>query len=67
MPVANWTLEKKGAAQVPVVGLEDKRQITADVGTSLDGTLLPPQLLYEGLTTRCHPSVSFARSGLAVL
>ena len=42
---------------MPIVGLEDKWQITAIVGTSLDGTLLPPQLLYEGLTPRFHPQV----------
>ena len=50
VPVSEWTLEKEGAAQVPVAAIEDKRQITCVMAVSLDGTLLPPQLIYEGTT-----------------
>ena len=59
VPVRSYTLEVCGEKQVPVTANDDKRQITAVVGCSLSGKLLPPQLLYEGKTDRCHPSVSF--------
>ena len=61
VPVSTWTLEKKGVTQVPIVGIEDKRPITAVLATTLDGQLLPPQLLYEGRTNRCHPTVVFPK------
>ena len=61
VPVSTWTLEKKGVTQVPIVGIEDKQQITAVLATTLDGQLLPPQLLYEGRTNRCHPAVAFPK------
>ena len=48
-----------GEKQVPVIANNDKRQITAVVGCSFNGKLLAPQLLYEGKTDRCHPSVLF--------
>ncbi|KAI8516434.1 hypothetical protein Bbelb_050150 [Branchiostoma belcheri] len=35
---------------VPIVGLEDKRQITMLLTTTLSSQLLPPQLLYQGNT-----------------
>ena len=41
------------------LGIEDKHQITALLAVTLSGTLLPPQLLYEGKTDRCHPHVNF--------
>ena len=56
IPVSEWMLSCKGQAQVPVIGLEDKRQITAVLTCSVTGKLLPPQLLYQGKTTRCHPA-----------
>ena len=55
MPIGSWTLEKKGASDVPMVALDDKRQITAVLAMNSLGHLLPPQLLYAGLTERCHP------------
>ena len=42
VPVSQWTLEEAGSRQVPVFGLEDKRQITALLACSATGTLLPP-------------------------
>ena len=38
-----------------MVGVDDKREITAVMGASCTGELLPPQFLYTGTTTRCHP------------
>ena len=55
VPVAKRTLEQVGAKQVPIVGKEDKREITALLACTFSACLLPPQLLYEGKTERCHP------------
>lgn len=54
IPVSSWTLAAKGSNQVPVVGLEDKRQMTAALACSATGKLLSPQLLDRGTTERCH-------------
>ena len=59
VPVDNYTWAKKGAMQVPMVAIDDKRQISAVLACTLSGALLPPQLLYAGKTTRCHPRVKF--------
>lgn len=56
VPVGNWTMEKEGAKQVSVVGMESKKQITVTLGITLGGVLLPPQVIYEGTTERCHPN-----------
>ena len=55
VPQSDWTLEKQGSLQVALTGLEDKRQITVLMAATKSGKLLPPQLLYEGKTERCHP------------
>ena len=41
--------------QVPIVAKEDKRQITAVMGITMSGVVLPPQILYQGKTVACHP------------
>ena len=41
------------------MGKEDKRQITAVLGCSMNGDVLPFQLIYEGKTTRCLPIYTF--------
>jgi hypothetical protein len=48
-----------GAKQVEIIGIEDKRQITALLSCTMSGDLLPPQLLYQGKTQNCHPKVDF--------
>lgn len=56
IPVSNWTLAPKGSAQVGIVGMDDKREITALITVSASGVVLPPQLIYKGTTTKCHPA-----------
>lgn len=56
VPVSNWTMEESGSKQVKVLGSDDKRQIT------LSGKLLPLELIYQGLTDKCHPKVNFPKS-----
>lgn len=55
VPASFWTYEQKGASSVPIVGAEDKRQITAVLASSLYGDVLPLQLIFQGTTDRCHP------------
>lgn len=56
VPTSNWTYEKSGSSSIAVVGAEDKRQITVCIASSLDGELLPPQLIFQGKTHRCLPA-----------
>ena len=48
-----------GDKVVPIAKSDDKRQITAVLAASIAGEYLSPQLLFQGKTTRCHPSVTF--------
>jgi len=58
-------MAQKGAKRIELIGLGDKRQITAVVcvGPSL-GIFLPPQLTYTGKTTAHLPSVEFPKDWL---
>ena len=52
-------MEKIGESKVAINGMADKRNITAVLSVALDGTFLPPQLIYTGLTARSQPTVQF--------
>ena len=58
MPSARWTYERLNSDSVAVIGAEDKRQITACIASSLDGELLPLQLIFNGKTDRSHPAAT---------
>ena len=57
--MSNWTLEQQGTVTVKVAGVDDKREITGVVAAPMTGDLLPLQLLYTGVTERCHPAFPF--------
>ena len=59
VPVSNWTMEKTGNKQITISGLGDKREMTGLLSITLSGELLPPQVLYGGLTDGCHPKFNF--------
>jgi len=59
VPSSSYTLEQEGARRVEVVGLTDKRLITAVFCGSLLGDFLPVQIIYKGKTSRCHPRYAF--------
>ena len=59
VPVSQWTMEQEGIKRVEIDGKDDKRQITAVFGCSMSGDFLPPQLVYQGKTTKCLPSFQF--------
>ena len=56
-------MEKEGAKRVELVGIDDKRQITAVFAGTMGGHFLPIQLIYKGKTSKCLPSVDFQRIG----
>jgi DDE superfamily endonuclease len=56
VPADSHTYAEKGSKEVSVIGAEDKRQITVVVASSMDGNLLPLQLIFQGKTAACHPS-----------
>ena len=55
-------MEKQGSKQAPVVGKEDKREITVLLTVAATGKLLPPQVIYQDKTQGCHPMVTFPSS-----
>ena len=59
VPTGDWTMAAEGSRRVEVIGLSDKRQITATFAACLDGTFLPMQILYQGKTERSHPKYKF--------
>ena len=56
-------METEGLKRIEVAGKDDKRQITAVFGASMEGDFLPVQLVYQGKTTRCLPQVEFPVGG----
>ena len=53
---SSWTMAPSGSRRVEIVGMGDKRQITAVFAGSLSGDFLPPQLIYTGKTPAWHPN-----------
>lgn len=51
----NKTYDMKNTKSVKVFGNDDKRQITACIGSSANGDLLPLQLIFEGKTKLSEP------------
>jgi hypothetical protein len=54
VPSSKYSMAAIGSKQVPVVGSDDKRQITALLTITASGELLSPQLIYQGKTEQCH-------------
>ena len=59
VPVSNWTMAMEGSEKVPIAGIDDKRQITLVLAATMSGKLLPCQVVYQGKTKACLPSVTF--------
>ena len=55
VPSSHKTFEKKGEKSVAVIGAEDKRQITVVLASSMNGNMLPLQLIFQGETARSLP------------
>ncbi|KAF8120186.1 hypothetical protein EV363DRAFT_1112668, partial [Boletus edulis] len=52
---SNLTWTKQGAKQVATIGEDEKRAFTAVISVSCCGRLLPPQLIYQGATSKSCP------------
>ena len=61
IPVSNWTMATEGSKRIELIGHDDKQQITATFAGTLTGQFLPIQPVYEGKTTKCHPSIEFPK------
>ena len=59
VPGSSWTMAPSGSRRIEIMGMGDKRQITAVFAESLSGDFLPLQLIYTGKTPACHPKVTF--------
>ena len=59
IPVSSWTIQSEGAKKAEIVAKDDKCQITVVIAGSLKGDILPLQIIYQGKTPRCLPSVKF--------
>ena len=59
VPVSNWNMAKEGSKKVPIAGIDDKQQITIVLAAAMNGKLLPLQLVYQGKTKACLPTVDF--------
>jgi hypothetical protein len=60
IPVGKYTMERQGAKQVELTGIDDKRQVmTGLLSITLTGDFMPPQILYKGKTEQCHPKYRF--------
>ena len=58
VPTSDWTMEAEGSKRVEII-TKDKRQITAVLAGTLNGDILPCQIIYQGTTTRCLPKYDF--------
>lgn len=56
VPSSTHTYQLKGSKEVPVIGNGDKRQITVCLVSSMNGDLLPLQLIFQGKTDKCLPA-----------
>ena len=58
-PSSSWTMVEKGSKHVELMGMNDKRKITAVFCGSLLEDFIPIQLVYQGKMPRCHPHYQF--------
>ena len=65
IPVSSWTMEREGIKRVEILGIDDKRQITAVFAATKAGNFLPIQVIYKGKTKRSLPNIKFPSDWLA--
>ena len=53
VPGSSWTMAVKGSKRVEIVGMGNKRQITAVFCGAMSGEFLPPQIIYQGKIPAC--------------
>lgn len=55
MPGGDWTIETKDTSQVPLAGIDNKREKTVLLFVTKSCTLLRPQLIHADKSDRCLP------------
>ena len=61
VPVCSWTMAPEGSKRIEIAGVEDKRQIAAVFAGTMSGKFLPPQIIYQGKSAKCSPTVQFPK------
>ena len=51
-------MEREGTKRIEILGIDDKRQITAVFAATKAGDFLPIQIIYKGKTKRSLPNVN---------
>ncbi|KAK3233685.1 hypothetical protein CYMTET_56042 [Cymbomonas tetramitiformis] len=68
LPLKNTTWAARGASVVPMIGLDDMRQITGVIveamGDEFEGLVVGMQLVYQGKTDRCLPDTQHREKSL---
>ena len=59
VPVSSWTMEEEGSKRIELIGKDDKRRLTVPFAGSLNGNLLPIQIIYQEKSSRCLPKFNF--------
>jgi len=54
----NRTFHRVGDKQVPIYGLNDKRQVTVGLAVTVDGRKLSGQVIFKGKTQRALPKIN---------
>ena len=57
-----YTFHQRGVKNVPINGVDGKRQITGTFAVSLTGEFLPIQMIYQGKTKSCLPKHKFPKT-----
>ena len=61
VPVSNYTFADKGLKRVKIAGLDDKCQLTVLLSCTIEGRLLPTQVIYAGEAPACLPNVDYPK------
>ena len=64
VPSTSWSMEQKGVQRVEVAGQNDKHQVTAVVCGTIQGDLLPLQIIYKGKQNTVTLSTPFQQDGI---
>ena len=62
VPAMNHTMAKKNSSSVPIIRWSDNRSMTGTFIVTLDGQLLPIQLIYRGKMLKSLPNFEFPDS-----
>ena len=59
VPGSQWTLEERGAKRVECTGVDDKRQITVVICSTVSDIFLPFQVIYQSKTLHAYQDLYF--------